>query len=229
VADDQERKRAWAAAGELAAARVENGMRVGIGTGRAASAGIRALGRRVAEEGLDITAVPTSRDSEHLARELGIPLGRLKGPLDIAFDGADAVDPTGLIVKGNGGALVRERIVARASGTWLVLVDGPKLVRSLDEWGRLPVAVVPFAAGRVSEELEDLSPVRRPGRSDDDLVLIDLHVPADRDWHEWAERASAEPGVVDHGLFSSPLENVIVGQPDGEARRAADPGVLPVP
>lgn len=228
MADDQERKRAWAAAGELAASRVESGMRVGIGTGRAASAGIRALGRRVVEEGLDITAVPTSRDSENLARGLGIPLGRLKGPLDIAFDGADAVDPAGLIVKGNGGALVRERIVARAARTWLVLVDGPKLVRSLDEWGRLPVAVVPFAAGRVSEELEDLGPVRRQGRSDDDLVLIDLHVPPDGDWHEWAERASAEPGVVDHGLFSSPLEKVIVGRPDGEARRAADPGVLPV-
>jgi ribose 5-phosphate isomerase A len=227
VADDDERRRAWAAAGELAASRVESGMRVGIGTGRAASAGIRALGRRVADEGLDITAVPTSRDSEHLARELGIPLVRLKGSLDIAFDGADAVDPTGLIVKGNGGALVRERIVARAARTWLVLVDAPKLVRTLDEWGRLPVAVVPFAAGRVSQELDDLAPVRRRGRSDDDLVLIDLHVPSDGDWHEWADRASAEAGVVDHGLFSSPLENVIVGQPDGEARRASEAGVMP--
>jgi ribose 5-phosphate isomerase A len=181
----------------------------------------------VADEGLDITAVPTSRDSEHLARELGIPLVRLKGSLDIAFDGADAVDPTGLIVKGNGGALVRERIVARAARTWLVLVDAPKLVRTLDEWGRLPVAVVPFAAGRVSQELDDLAPVRRRGRSDDDLVLIDLHVPSDGDWHEWADRASAEAGVVDHGLFSSPLENVIVGQPDGEARRASEAGVMP--
>ncbi len=229
MSDDDQRHRAWAAAGELAAAQVESGMHVGIGTGRAASAGIRALGRRVAQEGLEITAVPTSRDSEHLARELGIPLARLRGPLDVAFDGADAVDPTGLIVKGNGGALVRERIVARAARTWLVLVDAPKLVRSLDEWGRLPIAVVPFAAGRVSEELEDLGPVRRNGRSDDDLVLIDLHVPAEHDWHEWAQRSAAEPGVVDHGLFSSPLENVIVGQPDGDAKRASDAGVMPGP
>jgi len=228
MADDEDRHRAWAAAGESAAAHVETGMKVGIGTGRAASAGIRALGRRVREEGLAITAVPTSRDSEHLARELGIPLARLRGALDVAFDGADAVDPRGAIVKGNGGALVRERIVARAARTWLVLVDEPKLVSSLDQWGRLPVAVVPFAVGRVMEELEDLGPARRPGRSDDELALIDLHVPAGGDWHEWAERAASQPGVVDHGLFSSALDHVLVGRPDGTVSLAAEPGVVPV-
>lgn len=228
MSDEQQRQLAWAAAGELAASRVETGMHVGIGTGRAASAGIRALARRVEHEGLEITAVPTSRDSERLARELGIPIARLRGRLDLAFDGADAVDPAGLIVKGNGGALVRERIVARAARIWLVLIDEPKLVTSLDQWGRLPVAVVPFAAGRVTEELEDLGPARRPGRSDDELVLIDLHVPPNGDWREWAGRAAQEPGVVDHGLFSSPLENVIVGRPDGSVSHAGDPGVLPV-
>ena len=91
-----DRQRAWAAAGEAAAARVEDGMRVGLGTGRAAAAGIRALGARVAG-GLRCTGVPTSKASAALARELGIPVGRLRGPLDLAFDGADAVNPRALV------------------------------------------------------------------------------------------------------------------------------------
>ena len=163
------RERAWAAAGEAAAAEVRDGMRVGLGTGRAAAAGIRALGRRVAE-GLRCVGVPTSRASAALARELGIPVSRLREPLDLAFDGADAVDPAGLVVKGAGGALVRERLVADSAARFLILVDAPKMVGSLDEWGTLPVAVVPFGAGRVAHELADLAPRapagpqrRRPG------------------------------------------------------------------
>jgi ribose 5-phosphate isomerase A len=208
------RARAWAAAGEAAAARVEDGMRVGLGTGRAAAAGILALGRRVAG-GLRCRGVPTSRASAALARELGIPVERLRHPLDLAFDGADAVDPGGLIVKGGGGALVRERLVARAAAVWLVLVDEPKLVASLDSWGLLPVAAVPFGAARVVDALADLAPRRRPGRSDDDLAIIDLAPPAGSDWEAVAARVAAVPGVVDHGLFRAPLARVLVGRPDG--------------
>ena len=208
------RTRAWAAAGEAAAARVDDGMRVGLGTGRAAAAGIRALGRRVAG-GLTCTGVPTSRASEALARELGIPLGRMGGRLDLAFDGADAVDPGGLVVKGAGGAMVRERIVADAAERFLVLVDGPKVVHSLDAWGVLPLAVVPFGAGRVLAELADLRARRRPGRSDDGLAIIDVDVPAGADWEAVAARARSLAGVVDHGLFRVPLADVLVGRPDG--------------
>ena len=157
---DEPRARAWAAAGEAAAAQVEDGMEVGLGTGRAAGAGIRALARRVGG-GLRCRGVPTSRASAALARELGIRVGRLRGHLDLAFDGADAVDPGGLIVKGAGGALVRERLVAQAAAVWLVLVDGPKMTGSLDSWGRLPVAAIPFGAARVAGELADLAPQRR--------------------------------------------------------------------
>lgn len=189
-------------------------MRVGLGTGRAAAAGIRALAVRVAD-GLRCTGVPTSRASAALARELGIPLARLREPLDLAFDGADAVDPGGLVVKGAGGALVRERIVAAAAARWLVLVDGPKLVATLDSWGTLPVAVVPFAAARAADALADLSPTRRPGRSDDGLALLDLTVPAGADWLRLAERVAAVPGVVDHGLFRVERSHVLVGRPDG--------------
>jgi ribose 5-phosphate isomerase A len=195
-------------------------MRVGLGTGRAAAAGIAALGER-ARAGLRVRGVPTSSASARLAREAGIPLARLTGPLDLAFDGADAVDPQGLVVKGAGGAMVRERVVAAAARRLLLLVDGPKLVASLDEWGRLPLAVAPFAADWVAGELRDLRPERRPGRSDDGMALLDLSVPRGADWRAVAARARALPGVLDHGLFEVSLADVIVGRPDGGAAPAA--------
>lgn len=218
-----DRQRAWAAAGEAAAAHVQDGMRVGLGTGRAAAAGIRALAARVAA-GLRCTGVPTSAASTALARELGIPLGRLRGGLDVAFDGADAVDPRGLVIKGAGGALVRERIVADAAARFLVLVDGPKVVPTLDDWGTLPVAVIPFGAGRVAETLADLSPSRRRGLSDDGLAILDLHLPAGSDWAAVADRVAAVTGVVDHGLFRVDLGDVLVGRPDGGCDPAGPPG-----
>lgn len=194
-------------------------MRVGLGTGRAAAAGIRALGERV-RAGLRCTGVPTSRASATLARAEGIPLGRLRSQLDLAFDGADAVDPAGLVVKGAGGAMVRERVVAAAADRFLVLVDGPKLVASLDEWGLLPIAVVPFAAAHVAGALADLAPVRRGARTDDAMALIDLSVPGGSDWRAVAARARSLAGVLDHGLFEVPLADVIVGMPDGKASPA---------
>lgn len=209
-----DRARAWQAAGSAAASLVEGGMRVGLGTGRAAAAGINALGERV-RGGLRCTGIPTSRASTALARAQGIAIGRLRGPLDLAFDGADAVDPDGLVVKGAGGAMVRERIVADAAARFLVLVDAPKMVASLDAWGVLPIAVVPFAAARVRSELSELSPVQRAGRSDDGLALIDLAVPPGISWGDLADRLRTIPGVVDHGLFEVPLANVLVGAPDG--------------
>lgn len=211
---DEGRKRAWAAAGEAAASLVEDGMAVGLGTGRAAAAGILALGGRVAD-GLRCTGVPTSRASAALARRLGIPVQRLRRPLDLAFDGADAVDPGGLLVKGAGGALVRERLVAEAAARFLILVDRPKLVTTLDEWGVLPVAVVPFGAARVAQTLADLDPRPRRGRSDDGLAVLDLHLPAGSDWEAVAARAGAVPGVVDHGLFRVAPSHVLVGRADG--------------
>lgn len=216
---ERERQRAWEAAGRAAAALVDDGMRVGLGTGRAAAAGILALAERV-RGGLRCTGVATSRASAALARAEGIPLGRLRGGLDLAFDGADAVDPSGLVVKGAGGAMVRERVVADAAARFLVLVDGPKLVSSLDEWGVLPIAVVPFAAERVRRSLRDLMPVRRAERSDDGMALMDLAVPTGGDWRALAARARSLPGVLDHGLFEVARSDVIVGTPDGTAAPA---------
>lgn len=217
----RDRQRAWEAAGRVAADLVDDGMRVGLGTGRAAAAGIVALGARV-RSGLRCTGVPTSKASAALAREHGIAVGRLRGPLDLAFDGADAVDPAGLVVKGAGGAMVRERVVADAAKRFLVLVDDPKIVRSLDEWGLLPLAVVPFAADAVMDRLAAFSPVRRDRNSDDGMALVDLRIPAGGDWKAIARTARGLAGVLDHGLFRVPLRNVIVGKPDGTAVPAGE-------
>jgi ribose 5-phosphate isomerase A len=142
------------------------------------------------------------------------------GPLDLAFDGADAVDPRGLVVKGAGGAHVRERVVADAAGRFLVLVDEPKVVATLDVWGVLPLAVVPFAVGPVMRRLAAYDPGLREERSDDGMALIDLRVPAGGDWEAVAAEARALAGVLDHGLFRVPLADVIVGSPDGTSAPA---------
>ena len=205
---------AWDAAGRAVADLVEPGMRVGLGTGRSAAAGIRALGTRVAG-GLRCVGVPTSQTSARLARSLGIPLGRLSDPLDLAFDGADAVDPAGWVVKGAGGALVRERIVAAAAARFVVLVDAPKLVSELDAWGTLPIAVIPFAARRVVAQLAAHRPRMRAERSDDALVIVDVRPQPGCEWPTLATELERMPGVVDHGLFRVPLTDVFVGRTDG--------------
>ncbi len=191
-----DRDTAWAAAGTACARMIDDGMWVGLGTGRAAAAGIRALGARVRDEGLTIVGVPTSDASAALARDQGIPIGSPGPPLGVAFDGADAIDPMGLCVKGAGGAMVRERVIAQSAHRFIVLVDGPKMVPSLDDWGVLPIAVVPFAADVISRLLADLSPARRPGDSDDGMALLDLAVPAGADWEAVACRVREVPGVL---------------------------------
>jgi ribose 5-phosphate isomerase A len=214
---DDGRTRAWEAAGRAAAALVSDGDRVGLGTGRAAAAGIRALGARVAA-GLRCVGVPTSRASTALGREVGIPIGRMRAPVDIALDGADLVTPGGLAIKGGGGALVRERIVDGSARRFLVLVDAPKVATSLDAWGVLPIAAVPFAAEHVTLTLADLSPVRRPGRSDDGLAIIDLTIPAGADWERVDARIRGIGGIVDTGLVRVVPDDVLVGAADGTVR-----------
>lgn len=216
--NDEARQRAWRAAGEAAAALVGDGDRVGLGTGRAAAAAIRALGRRVSD-GLACRGVPTSRASEALAREVGIPVMRMAAPVDLAIDGADVVDPLGRAIKGGGGALVREAVVDCTASRFVVVVDAPKIVTSLDAWGGLPVAVVPFAAGFLTRALSDLSPTRRPGRSDDGLVILDVHPAPGVDWEALEVRLRALPGVVQTGLFRVNAADVLIGHPDGSVTR----------
>src|SRR5262245_24612788 len=123
---------------------VNAGAVVGLGSGRAAGAFVRALGARV-REGLRARGVATSEETARLARELGIDLVGLEADIDLTVDGADEVDPQLDLIKGYGGALVRERIVAAASRRQVILVTAEKLVDTLGSHGRLPVEVLPFA------------------------------------------------------------------------------------
>jgi ribose 5-phosphate isomerase A len=208
---------------------IKDGARIGLGTGRAASAFIAALGARH-RQGLRVSGVPTSLASADEALRAGIPLIELGdgGLLDLTVDGADEVAPNLDMIKGWGGALVRERIVAGASARQIILVGQEKLVRSLGARGRLPVEVIPLADWLAMRNLRalGLAPARRMDASGSDPLLTDngnfildciLSEPigdsrAARD----LERAiRAIPGVVDTGLFLGTATQVFVGHPDG--------------
>jgi ribose 5-phosphate isomerase A len=220
---------ALSAAASRALAFVEEGARVGLGTGRAAEAFIEALAARV-RQGLGIAAVATSRASAERARNLGIPLIALdeSGELDLTVDGADEVSPELDLLKGRGGALVRERIVAAASRRQLIVVGQEKLVGALGERGPLPIEVIPFgivpvlravAALGLAPRVRREADTERPHVTDNGNSIVDctLATPlADRPAARALERAlRAIPGVVDTGLFIGTAERVLVGHPDG--------------
>src|SRR5579875_3552714 len=149
-------------AGKIAAARyaaglVEDGMIVGLGSGSTAALFVEALGERV-RAGLRVTGVPTSQATEQLARGLGIALATLEEypRLDLDVDGADAVDPALNLLKGLGGALLREKIVAAAAARFVVIVDASKVVDALATAPLVPVEVIPFGWTRTRAALEEL-------------------------------------------------------------------------
>jgi ribose 5-phosphate isomerase A len=216
------------AAGALA--HVQHGMRVGLGSGRAASAFVRALGARV-RDGLQVRGVPTSEGVARLARELGVPLcGLDEGIVDLTVDGADEVDPRLDLIKGYGGALVRERIVAAASRRVVILVGREKLVPVLGARGRLPVEVIPFGAPLALRELADLGcrPALRvvdgrPFVTDNGNWIVDCGVRPIEAPAAFVRDLRALPGVVDAGLFLGVADLVLVAEAAGirEMRRDA--------
>ena len=137
---------------------VRDGMLLGLGTGRTASAFVRSLGARVRDEGLRVKGVPTSEATAALAREVGVALTTLEEnpTLDLAVDGADAVDPALGCIKGLGGALLREKIVAAACARFVVIVSSDKLVEHLGMGPHVPVEVVRFGWSRTRKTLEAL-------------------------------------------------------------------------
>ena len=212
-----------AALGAAALAQVKPDTVVGLGTGQAATAFIHALGKAV-KEGLRVTGVPTSDASADLARKLGIPLIDEPVTLDVAVDGADEVDPLLDLVKGFGGALVREKIVAAAARRFIVLVGEEKLVKVLGVRGRLPVEVVPFAVPFVTRRLTELGypPVLRPkdGKpwvTDNGNLILDATVKSIPDPAKLDRTLLDIPGVVGTGLFVGMAHLVMVWQ-DGRAR-----------
>ena len=148
---------AKAAAGRAAARRVEPGMLLGLGTGSTAEQYVRALAVRVREEGLDVVGVPTSKRTEALARELGIPLRDASevSHLDLTVDGADEVNARFELVKGDGGALLREKVLAAISQYEIILIDPSKRVEILGAAFPLPVEVLPFARSAVERRLRE--------------------------------------------------------------------------
>jgi len=198
---------------------VRDGTVVGLGTGRAATAFVHALAARV-KEGLSIRGVPTSEETARLARELGIPLADLDdGPIDVTIDGADEVDPQLNLIKGYGGALVRERIVTAASRMQVILVDDSKLVPILGTRGRLPVEVIPFAVPLCIGRLKELGcqPTvrlveKRPFVSDNGNTILDCAIKPLEDPAALDSEIRNIPGVVGTGLFLGTAHTVLVAE-----------------
>jgi len=201
---------------------IVDGAKLGLGTGRAAAAFIAALGERV-RGGLRVTGVPTSSASARLAGDLGIPLVELTEDLelDLTIDGADEVAPTLDLIKGKGGALVRERIVASASKRQVILVGKEKLVDRLGEHGTIPVEVIAFALGVVVRRMKTLglAPAVRPDAggthpfvTESGNLILDCAVAKPvEDPHTLDRALRAIAGVVDTGLFLGTAERVLVG------------------
>lgn len=196
---------------------------IGLGSGRAATAFIHALGAQV-KAGRAVRGVATSEATARLARELGISLAGLdQVSPDVTVDGADEVDPRLDLIKGYGGALVRERIVAESSRRSIILVGPEKLVPILGTHGRLPVEVVPFGVPLATHRLTALvgPPTLRTGEgghpviTDNGNVILDCAIGPLTDPGRLERDISAIPGVVGTGLFVGIADIVLVGESQG--------------
>ena len=222
MSDQQELKRR---AAEEAINRITSGMVVGLGTGSTAGFGVQAIGRKLASGELsNIVGIPTAKRTGELARSVGIPLSTLEDhpDIDLTFDGADEVDPVGNLIKGHGGALLWEKIVAFASKQYVIIVDESKLVKRLGEKFAVPVEVIPFGWRTNIATMDGLGgeAVLRttngtPFRTDEGNHIIDCLFPGGM-----ADPLAVDlelrklPGVVETGLFLGMNPEVIVGRPD---------------
>jgi ribose 5-phosphate isomerase A len=206
---------------------IQDGFAVGLGTGRAATAFVNALGKRV-QQGLRIRGVPTSQRSADLAVKLGIPLTTLEAveQLDIDVDGADEVDPQLNLIKGLGGALIREKVVAAASRQVVILVGTEKVVERLGDHGVLPVEVVPFALPLCRRRLTALglppTPRLSGGKlfvSDNGNHVLDCRVGPIADPAALERDIHAIPGVVGTGLFTGMADTVFIQDGDDVQER----------
>lgn len=206
---------------------VEEGMVVGLGTGSTAEFAIRALGERVSD-GLRIVAVPTSVASAKLGKELGIDISSLEEhpEVDLTIDGADEVDGDLNLVKGLGGALLREKIVAGASRREIIIVDPTKVVDRLGTRSPLPVEVIPFGWSLARHRLLDLGTrpdLRRtpagPCETDNGNYILDCHFERGiADAVEMERLINDIPAVVENGLFVGLTDIVVVGREDGSCQ-----------
>ena len=210
------------AAAEKALELVQDGMLLGLGSGSTARYFTEGVGRLVAD-GMKVRAVPTSRATAELAASMGITIVQeLVGQIDIAVDGADEVDPALNLIKGRGGAMSREKLVAAASKRFIVIVDESKMVKQLGV-GVLPVEVLPFLWRTTAERLIalGLSLTVRGGEeapyiTDNGNLILDLMGEGGiKDAAGFGDALKSTSGVIDHGLFIGMTDTCIVAGPDG--------------
>lgn len=212
------------AAAERAVAEVRDGMMVGLGTGSTAELAVEALAKRLSNE-LKIVGVPTSERTRVLAAKLGVPLAPIGDwlALDLAIDGADQVERGSLdLIKGLGGALLREKIVASAAKRMIVIVDDSKIVDRLGGRTPLPVEIVTFGWQRTVQRLADLGlqpqlrlASARPFLSDGGNHIVDCHIGEIADARALEATLSGIVGVVETGLFLGLASMVVVGHSTG--------------
>ena len=215
------------AAAEAAAAEIEAGMLVGLGTGSTAAFLIEALGRRV-RDGLELRAVATSRQTAEHAAAAGIaivPLDDLAA-IDLAIDGVDEIDPAFRAIKGAGGAMLREKVVARAARRMIAIADGSKAVARLG--GKpVPIETLPLARAFVAARVAALGgcPTLRigddglPWRTEQDNLILDCAFGPRDDWPALAAVIDAIPGALGHGLFMTEIDTLYLGTASGVIRR----------
>lgn len=214
------------AAAEAAAELVEDGMIVGLGSGSTASLAVAAIGRRTAQ-GLRIVGIPTSEKTAGQARALGIPLTTLEESesIDLTIDGADEIERESLdLVKGLGGALLREKLVATVSKRLVIVADEDKLVERIGENARpIPVEVAPFGwqstARRLSalgaEWTQRMTPTGQPFITDGGHIILDCRFQSPDSARSLQQRLDSMVGVMEHGLFLGMTSEAIVGRASG--------------
>ncbi|NGQ89814.1 ribose-5-phosphate isomerase RpiA [Rhodobacter sp. HX-7-19] len=209
---------------------VEDGMKLGLGTGSTSAWMVRCLAERIREEGLRVTGVPTSTRTAELAASLGVPISTLDEVkwLDLTIDGADEFDPHLALIKGGGAALLQEKIVATASDQMIVIADAAKEVTQLGAFP-LPVEVIPFGwqttKALIEETLVSLDVMNRdctlrmngdrPLVTDEANFIIDLHLKRIGNPRQLALVLNQIPGVVENGLFIDICDIVVIGHGDG--------------
>lgn len=199
---------------------IHDGMVVGLGTGSTAKHLVMALGERV-RAGINLRGVPTSLETAELARQVGIPLidTESRWEIDVAIDGADQVDPNFNLIKGGGGALLKEKIVAASAKQFIVMVDQTKQVPVLGGSFPLPIEIIPFGWGSTAREIEALTSGRvvlrerngRPFKTEAGHLIGDVHLDRIDHPRELETALNLIPGVVETGLFVNRTHILIVG------------------
>lgn len=204
---------------------VESGMVLGLGTGLTANFAIREISRLLKEGSLkDIVGIPSSNQTEKLALELGIPLITFeqKSEIDLNIDGADEVDPDLNLIKGGGGALLREKIIAQSSARYIIVVDEQKMSQKLGTKWAVPVEIIEFSYKPVAKYLEDLGAevaLRKNQngeifKTDHGNIIVDCNFGQIENLNELNQALNSKAGIVEHGLFIGITDEVIIGKPD---------------